>query len=110
MAGRDRIDEQAVMRPLDGHRSGQAVERGLRRRIEAKALRGPAGGDAADIDDRPATPMVNRRARECARRVERADGVDSERALSLRSVRVDERPNGEKSRIVDENIGVAEGF
>ena len=56
----------------------------------------------------PRPLALDRRTREGARRVERADGVDGEKARSLRGVRVDERANGEQRRVVDEDVGRAE--
>ena len=104
MAGRDGVDAQAPARPFDRHRPGQALERGLRRRIEREPRRGPSGGDAADVDDRPAPPVCERRTRERPRCVERSDGVDGEKPRRLRRIRVDQRQNGEQRRIVDEEV------
>ena len=48
--------------------------------------------------------MIDRPARKGPRRVERANGVDSEKSRRLGRIRVNHRHNGEQRRVVDENV------
>ena len=104
VARRDRVDAQALPRPLDRHRSGQALERRLRRRIEGKAGHRPAGGDAADVDDRAAPSVFDRPLGHRPRAVQRPDRVDGEEARGLGRLHVDQRRRGEIGGVVDQDV------
>ena len=54
--------------------------------------------------------MVDDPSRERAPRVESADGVDGEKPGRLRRLRVNQRQNGEASRVVDENVDRAKAL
>ena len=111
MAGRDRIDAQPLPRPFDRHGPGQALERRLGRRIEPKAGYGPAGGDAADVDDRAA--RADDRSPICANARAPFNGPTAltakKRAASAASD-VDQRRSGKGGGVVDEDVDRAEAI